>query len=93
MNRVVAIIIATAMPRCLHVHDSGFQCVSEALDSSDFCEDHQKIVPFEVPEETSWQKVFLRFVALILLIMFLVPIIYTLRNLYVGPPAEAQEVW
>ena len=81
------------MPRCLHIHDSGFQCVSEVVETTDFCEDHQKVVPFELSEEAGWQKVVYRFVALILLIMFLIPLIYTLRNLYVGPPSKAQEVW
>ena len=81
------------MPRCLHIYDSGFQCVDESVDFTDFCGDHQKIIPFETAVESGWQKIFLRFVALILLIMFLVPLVYTLRNLYVGPPTKAQEVW
>ena len=81
------------MPRCLHIYDSGFQCVDEAVDLTDFCGDHQKIIPFESAAESGWQKIFFRFVALILLIMFLIPLVYTLRNLYVGPPAKVQEVW
>ena len=79
------------MPRCLHIHDSGFQCVSEAVDTTELCDDHQKVVPFELPVETGWQKIIFRLVALILLIMFLVPIVYRLRNLFVGPPARAKE--
>ena len=81
------------MPRCLHIYDSGFQCVDEAVDLTDFCGDHQKIIQFESAAESGWQKIFFRFVALILLIMFLIPLVYTLRNLYVGPPAKVQEVW
>jgi hypothetical protein len=30
---------------------------------------------------------------LVLLLMFLIPLFYTLRNLYFGPPVKAQEVW
>lgn len=82
------------MPRCLHIHDSGFQCLGETLESTDFCEAHQKVLEFDQHlEDSGWRKTILRIVALILLIMFLVPLIYTLRNLYLGPPVKAQEVW
>ena len=85
----------TTVPRCLHIYDSGFQCLSEALDATDFCDSHQKVVALESErlEEPPWRKTFLRFVALVLLIMFLIPLFYTLRNLYLGPPVKAQEVW
>jgi hypothetical protein len=83
------------MARCLHIFDSGLQCVSEALESTDFCEAHQKVVEFEHErlEDSLWRKTLLRFVALILLLMFLIPLFYTLRDLYFGPPVKAQEVW
>jgi hypothetical protein len=75
------------------MYDSGFQCVAETLQSTDFCEAHQKILDFEPLDNPNWQKTFLRFVAFVLLIMFLVPLFYTLRDLYMGPPVKAQEVW
>ena len=83
------------MPRCLHIFDSGFQCISETVDPTDFCEAHQKVIAFESErlEDSGWRKAFLRFVALLLLLMFLIPLFYTLRDLYFGPPVKAQEVW
>jgi hypothetical protein len=93
MNGVVAIMIA-AMPRCLHIYDAGFQCISETVDQTDFCESHQKVVEFQSRlEESPWRKAFLRLVAVLLLLMFLLPLFYSLRNLYWGPPVKAQEVW
>jgi hypothetical protein len=82
-----------AMQRCLYIYDSGFQCVDETLESTDFCAAHQKVVyeSFDGLEESGLRKVFLRFVALILLFMFLLPLYYTLRDLYFGPPVKAQE--
>ena len=75
--------------------ESGFQCVGEAMDPTDFCEAHQKVVAFESErlEDSIWRKLFLRFVALVLLLMFLIPLFYTLRDLYLGPPVKAQEDW
>jgi hypothetical protein len=80
------------MARCLHIFDSGFQCVDETLDPTDFCEAHQKVVAFEAErlEDPSWRKIVLRFVALVLLLMFLIPLYYTLRDLYLGPRVKAQ---
>jgi hypothetical protein len=75
------------------MYDSGFQCVDETVDSTDFCEAHQKVVAFDAVEEPAWRKALFRLVALILLIIFLIPLLYSLRNLYIGPPANAQEVW
>ena len=77
------------MARCLHIFDSGFQCVDETLDPTDFCEAHQKVVAFEAErlEDPWWRKIVLRFVALVLLLMFLIPLYYTLRDLYLGPRA------
>ena len=84
-----------AMSRCLHIFDSGLQCISEALEPTDFCEAHQKVVAFESDrlEDSIARKALVRFVALVLLIMFLIPLFYTLRELYLGPPVKAQEVW
>jgi heme A synthase len=81
------------MARCLHIYDSGFQCIGETVDGTDFCDAHQKVVPFESWEVSTWRKVFFRFVALILLLIFLIPLYYTLRDMYFGPPVKAQEVW
>jgi len=65
------------------------------MEPSDFCEAHQKVVQLESErlEDPIWRKTLLRFVALVLLLMFLIPIFYTLRDLYFGPPVKAQEVW
>ena len=81
--------------RCLHMFDSGFQCISETVESTDFCEAHQKVVAFEPErlEESILRKIFLRFVAFILLLLFLLPLFYTLRDLYLGLPVKAQEAW
>jgi hypothetical protein len=94
MNGLLIIMI-TAMARCLHIFDSGFQCIGEAVDPTDFCEAHQKVVAFESDwlQDSIWRKTLLRVVALVLLLMFLIPLFYTLRDLYLGPPVKAQEVW
>ena len=86
-------MITTTMSRCLHMYVSGFQCVDETIDSTDFCDAHQKVVVFDAIEERGWRKAFFRLVAFLLLILFLIPLLYSLRNLYFGPPVEAQEVW
>ena len=88
-------MIAATMARCVHIYDSGFQCIGETWEETDFCDAHQKVVPFE-PEglqDSVWRKAFLRFVALVLLLLFLIPLYYTLRELYLDPPAKAHEVW
>ena len=48
---------------------------------------------FDRLELPVWRKTLLRFVALVLLLMFLIPLFYTLRDLYYGPPVKAQEDW
>ena len=65
------------------------------MDPTDFCDAHQKVVAFESErlQDSAWRKVFLRFVALVLLLLFLIPLFYTLRDLYLGPPVKAQEDW
>jgi hypothetical protein len=65
------------------------------MEPTDFCEAHQKVVAFysERAEESVWRRLILRIVALVLLLMFLIPLFYTLRDLYFGPPVKAQEVW
>ena len=75
------------------MYDSGFQCIDESIEPTEFCEAHQRIVDFETLQDSHLRKLFHRVVALILLLMFLIPLLYTLRNLYLGPPAKAQEVW
>jgi len=79
----------------LHIYDNGFQCIEETLDPTEFCESHQKIVELESERmQDSWaRKAVLRFVAFVLLIMFLIPLLYSLKNLYWSRPAEAREVW
>ena len=74
---------------------SGFQCVSEAVESTDFCEAHQKVVALDSErlQDSIWRKAFFRLIALVLLLMFLIPLFYTLRDLYLGPPVKAQEDW
>jgi len=74
---------------------SGFQCVSETVESTDFCEAHQKVVALDSErlEDSIWRKAFFRLIALVLLLMFLIPLFYTLRDLYLGPPVKAQEDW
>ena len=74
---------------------SGFQCVSEAVESTDFCESHQRVVAIDSErlEDSIWRKAFFRLIALALLLMFLIPLFYTLRDLYLGPPVKAQEDW
>lgn len=79
------------MPRCLHIFDSGFQCVDEVVESTDFCDAHQKVVEFEALQDSSWRKIFIRFIALLLLLLFLIPLYYSLRELYLGTPVKALE--
>ena len=88
-------MITAPMARCLHMYASGFQCSDETLEPTEFCETHQKVVAFESErlEDSFGRKFVLRFVALILLLVFLIPLFYTLRDWYFGPPVKAQEVW
>ena len=81
------------MPRCLHIFESGLQCIDEAVDSTDFCDAHQKVVSLgeERLQDPFWRKTLIRLVALLLLLLFLIPLYYTLRDLYLGPPVNAQE--
>jgi hypothetical protein len=83
------------MPRCLHIYASGFQCSDESVEATDFCDAHQKVVDFEFErlEHSPLRRIFFRLVALVLLLLFLMPFIYTLRTLYLSSPAKAQEVW
>jgi len=75
------------------MYESGFQCIGESIEPTEFCEAHQRIVDFESLQDSPLRKTLYRVIALILLFLFLLPFIYTLRNLYLGPPAKAQEVW
>ncbi len=81
------------MPRCLHMYNSGLQCIDESMDPTEFCESHQKIVDFETLKDSPLRKMFYRLIALVLLLLFLLPFIYTIRNLYSAPPGKAQEAW
>ena len=86
-------MIATLMPRCLHIYESGIQCIDYSLEPSDFCEAHQNVIAFEKLQDSSWRRTIFRFVAAVLLLLFLLPLLYTLRSLYFDPPVKAQEVW
>ena len=83
------------MPRCLHIYASGFQCSDDSVEPTDFCDAHQKVVEFEFErlQDSPVRKIFFRLVALVLLLLFLIPVFYSLRILYLGQPAKAQEVW
>jgi hypothetical protein len=50
-------------------------------------------VEFEKLEDPVWRKFIFRVAAVVLLLLFLIPLFYTLRDLYLGPPTKAQEVW
>ena len=86
-------MITATMPRSLHIYGSGFQCAGESVDPSEFCEDHQKVVAFERLQDSFLRKAFLRIVAFILLLITLLPLYYTLRDLYRRPPVKVQGVW
>ena len=80
------------MQRCVHLYLSGQQCDREAFPGDDFCEDHVDVHPLnDELGEPPIRKLVVRVVALILLVMFLIPIYYTLRSLYVGPQVQVQE--
>jgi hypothetical protein len=76
------------------MYESGFQCVEETLEPTGFCEAHQKVLLFERLEDSAWRKAVVRFVAFILLlVLFLIPVLYTLKDLYNGPRVRVQEGW
>jgi hypothetical protein len=80
------------MKRCLHLYVSGQQCGREAFPGGDFCEDHADVhLLDDEAGEHPFRRVALRVVALILLVMFLIPIYYTLRTLYLGPQVQVRE--
>jgi hypothetical protein len=86
-------MIAAPMPRCVHIYGSGIQCIDENIDPTEFCEAHQKVVAFQSERlEESWiRKSVMRVVALVvLLVMFLVPIYYTLKTLWARPVAARE---
>ena len=66
------------MARCLHMYDSGFQCIDETIESTDFCEAHQKVVAFDAARGSRLaQSRCSALVALVLLILFLIPLLST----------------
>ncbi|HEX4999544.1 MAG TPA: hypothetical protein VFY29_15055 [Terriglobia bacterium] len=80
------------MPRCLHIYESGVQCVDESVPDGDFCGDHDvRSGGFDHLEEDAWRRVFRRFVAFLLLVLFLIPLLYSLKSLYWGPPQSPVE--
>jgi hypothetical protein len=81
------------MARCAHIYDSGFQCVDETVAPTELCSTHQRVVAFESLADSPWRKIVLRVVAFVLLLLLLVPVFYTLKNLHWGPAEDAQEAW
>ena len=78
------------MPRCIHLHDGGTQCVSEVLTGREFCEDHGLTGPgyslgTEEAIERPFRKVLLRVVAFLLLLLLLIPFYRVVRVLYSLP--------
>jgi hypothetical protein len=79
------------MVRCAHLYVSGEQCEREAFPGIDFCEDHADLHRVEDQlEESPFKKAVIRLAALILLVMFLIPLYYTLRTLYLGVGVEIE---
>ena len=81
------------MPRCLHLHDVGIRCISEAISGSDFCVDHDSTEEFgeERLYDHPLRKLLLRLVAFLLLVLLLVPFYRLIRTVYSFPPFEAGE--
>ena len=75
------------------MYESGFQCTEDSIEPTDFCDTHQKIVEFERLQDPPIRKVVFRVIALVLLLLFLIPLFLTLESLYLDPPVKAQEVW
>lgn len=78
------------MARCIHFHDAGVQCISQALPESAFCEDHEPVEELyrqggEALPGHPLRKLLLRLIALILLLMLLVPFYRVARTLYLSP--------
>lgn len=83
------------MSRCLHIYRSGLQCIDDSVEPTDFCDEHQKVVEFEFErlQDSTLRRFFFRVVALVLLLLFLIPIFYTVKNLYLMPRGTAREAW
>ncbi len=91
---MIALSVSEKMKRCIHLYLSGQQCEREAFPGDDFCEDHadMHVVDDElVVEEHPFKKLIMRAVALALLLMFLIPVYYTAKTLYLAYQAELQE--
>ena len=63
------------------------------MPGSDFCENHISEVEFERLKDGPFRKLALKIVAVVLLLMFLVPVYYTLKALYASRPTQVQEGW
>ena len=80
------------MFRCAHLYESGAQCSLDVLEGSDFCPDHQPDVPYDDDlGDHPVRKLVARFVALLLLLIFLIPFYYTLRAVYLEFPIAVEE--
>ena len=80
------------MQRCVHLYGSGRQCASDVVPGTDLCEDHA--ITDAMPDglvDHPIRKLALRLVALILLLVFLLPVYYTMKALYGTVPVELQE--
>ena len=81
------------MARCIHLHDAGVQCLSEALDGHDFCEDHEPRAFGDTISPHPIRKLLLRLVAVVLLLILLIPFYRIVNALYLPPAAESGEGW
>lgn len=80
------------MSRCVHLHEGGLQCPGEAVEGSDFCEDHEPAHSFaERLRDHPFQKLVVRLIALLLLLVLLIPFYQAVRALYSSRLASVEE--
>lgn len=80
------------MPRCVHLHEGGLQCPGEAVEGSDFCEDHEPFQSFsERLRDHPVQKLIVRLVAVMLLLVLLIPFYQAVKTLYLSRLAAVEE--
>lgn len=80
------------MPRCVHLHEAGLQCPGEAIEGSDFCEDHEPLhSSSERLGDHPFQKLVVRLVALLLLLLLLIPFYQEVKALYLSRLTALEE--
>lgn len=80
------------MSRCVHLHGGGVQCIAEAVSGGDFCDDHDPGERgFDRLEVHPLQKIAIRLLALLLLLVLLIPFYRSVRALYLAPVTETGE--